>query len=200
MIVTFMLTSPVNGLSLPVRRVLYMEPNSVGHLFVTFSTTRHNQTMNLAPLNVFDTNQSNPNRYKSLPDLSVIPNRTSVVLDNNSIVVDYTITAKNNLKGLFEFSIPETCGIYPLVVGLDSSQIDPRVLSFGFVDHGCTIYPSPVKTELSSNMYTTLLLSESSSQTVPEFPLAIPVLLIGVISLIVFYKIKIHLDHRIAVD
>lgn len=188
-----MLISPVNGLSSHTRSVLYMEPNSVGHLYVTFSTSLHNQTMILAPLNVFDTNQTKTNLHNNVSDLSIIPNKTSIVLDNNSAEIDYTITAKNNLKGLFEFSLPETCGIYPLVVGLNSSQINPSVLLFGFIDHGCTMYPPPIRAELSSSLYTTFSLPESNSQTVQEFPLTIPVLLMGITSLMVFYKIKIRI-------
>lgn len=189
-----MLLSPVNGLSSPTQRVLYMKPNSVGHLYVKFSTTLHNQTVNLVPLNVFDTNQTNPNRNNIVSDISMIPNRTFIVLDNDSLVVDYIITTKNNLKGLFEFSFPDTCGIYPLVVGLDSSQINPSVLLFGFTDHGCTIYPPPIRVELSSSLYTNFPLTESNSQTVSEFPFAVPILLTGIMSLIFFSRYFV--DHK----
>ncbi|MDE2591153.1 MAG: hypothetical protein KGL95_15965, partial [Patescibacteria group bacterium] len=168
MLVTLTLISSASGLSFPTRQVLYMKPNSTGHLYVTFSTVLHNQTMSLAPLNIFDTNQTNHNRFNNVSGLSMIPNRTSIVLDNNSTVVDYAITAKNNLKGLYEFSLPETCGIYPLVIGLDSSQINPYVLLFGFTDHGCTIYPPPIRAKLASSLYTTFSLPESDLQTISE--------------------------------
>ncbi|SRR5579885_630020 len=131
--------------------VLSMQSNTVGHIYVKFSTYYHNQTIQLGPMDVYDVNLTNHNPLK-LNDLSVIPNQTSITLDSNSTIIDYTVTAKNDLKGVYALPIEHLsdlspyaveenplktyqerysksyCHMFPLVIGLNSSQIEDETL------------------------------------------------------------------------
>lgn len=131
--------------------VLSMKSNAVGHIYIKFSTYYHNQTINLGPMDIYDANLTNHSPLK-LDDLSVIPNRTSITLDSNSVIIDYTVTAKNNLKGIYALPIEHLsdlshyvvgenplkayqerysksyCHMIPLVIGLNSSQIKEETL------------------------------------------------------------------------
>ncbi|MDH2908310.1 MAG: hypothetical protein PXX83_09485 [Candidatus Nitrosotalea sp.] len=128
-----------------------MKSNTIGHIYVKFSTYYHNQTLKLGPMDIYDANLTNQNPLK-LDDLSVIPNQTSITLDSNSIIIDYTVTAKNNLKGIYALPIEHLsdlspyvvgenplktyqerysksyCHMFPLVIGLNSSQIKEETL------------------------------------------------------------------------
>ena len=131
--------------------VLSMKSNTIGHIDVKFSTYYHNQTLKLGPMDIYDANLTNHNPLK-LDDLSVIPNRTSIALDSNSTIIDYTVTTKNNLKGIYALPIEHLsdlspyvigenplktyqekysksyCHMIPLVIGLNSSQIKEETL------------------------------------------------------------------------
>src|SRR5581483_10586739 len=107
--------------------VLSMQSNTVGHIYVKFSTYYHNQTIQLGPMDVYDVNLTNHNPLK-LNDLSVIPNQTSITLDSNSTIIDYTVTAENDLKTYQERYSKSYCHMFPLVIGLNSSQIEDETL------------------------------------------------------------------------
>ncbi|MDE1766347.1 MAG: hypothetical protein KGI27_08770, partial [Thaumarchaeota archaeon] len=134
---------PINGFV--SSNLLMMKSNSVSHFYIKFSSVLHNQTRNLVPIIPADANQSDPSRFH-LSDLSIVPNKTSITLDDNYTVVDYTVTVKNNLKGLFAFYLPD-CTRMPLAVGLDGSKIDPYLLDEMTTVHGCTYSPQ-VKSKL----------------------------------------------------
>lgn len=48
------------------------------------------------------------------------------LLENNT--VEYTVTAKNNIKGVYTIAAPFQCFRYPLVVGFNESDIRPSTL------------------------------------------------------------------------
>ncbi|MDE1725535.1 MAG: hypothetical protein KGH76_06535, partial [Thaumarchaeota archaeon] len=127
-----------------------MKSNTIGHIYVKFSTFHHNQTINLGPMVIYDANLTN-HVPLNLTDLSVIPNRTSITLDSNDTIVDYTVTAKNNLKGMYALPVDHftdrssviwedplkkiirgyskaDCGMIPLVIGLNDSQVKDGIL------------------------------------------------------------------------
>lgn len=137
----------LHPMSIPV---LYMESNTIGHIYVKFSTFYHNQTINLGPMVIYDANLTN-HVPLNLTDLSVIPNSTSITLDSNDAIVDYTVTAKNNLKGMYALPVDHftdhssviwedplkktirgyskaDCGMIPLVIGLNDSQVKDGIL------------------------------------------------------------------------
>ncbi|MGH2612416.1 MAG: hypothetical protein ACRDFB_05140 [Rhabdochlamydiaceae bacterium] len=127
-----------------------MKSNTIGHIYVEYSTAHHNQTIKLGPMDIYDANLTN-HVPLNLTDLSVIPNRTSIMLDSNDTIVDYTVTAKNNLNGIYALPVDHftdhssvvwkdplkktirgyskaLCGMIPLVIGLNSSQVSQDVL------------------------------------------------------------------------
>ena len=134
-----------------------MKSNTVGHIYVEYSTGHHNQTVNLGPMDVYDANLTN-HVPLHLTDLSVIPNRTSITLDSNSTIVDYTVTAKNNLNGIYALPVEHFtdrssvvgkvpwnatirsyskafCDMIPLVIGLNNSQVNQDALDkFNFLN------------------------------------------------------------------
>ncbi|MGI0059312.1 MAG: hypothetical protein ACREBJ_06045 [Nitrosotalea sp.] len=144
----------VHPVSIPV---LSMKSNTIGHIYVKFSPNYPNQTIKLGPMDIYDANLTN-HIPLNLTDLSVIPNRTSIMLDSNDTIVDYTVTAKNNLNGIYALPVEHFtdhssvvgkvpwnatirsyskahCGMIPLVIGLNSSQVSQDVLDkFNFLN------------------------------------------------------------------
>lgn len=129
--------------------VLYMKSNTIGHIYIEFSTTHPNQTIKLGPMEIYDANLTN-HIPLNLTDLSVIPNSTSITLSDDKIV-DYTVTAKNDLKGIYALHVDHFadrssviekvpwnatigsyskafCHVIPLVIGLNSSQVSQDTL------------------------------------------------------------------------
>lgn len=94
---------------------------------------------------------------------------------------------------------------YPLVVGLNESEVDPSIF-YNFHPITCVFCPAfstlpPSEKVLGYSGLVVKTFSENSttwqtptqlSSTVPEFPFTIPILTISVVSLIVFYRIKIR--------
>src|SRR2546427_2176999 len=125
--------------------VLFMKSNSIAHLYMKISTSSNNQMVGVSQINVYDANLTNPNAL-DISDLTLIPNRTSVTLDDNGSVVDYTITAKNNLKGIYAIQLG-FCGLSPIVVGLNETDIDPSILLKFFT----AVYHCPAMTSNTPN-------------------------------------------------
>jgi hypothetical protein len=116
-------------------------------------------------MQIYDANLTN-HVPLNLTDLSVIPNSTSITLDSDKIV-DYTVTAKNNLKGIYALpmdhftdrssvvwedplkkTIPvyskALCHMIPLVIGLNSSQVSQDVLDKFVFFNGSKNCPVPL--------------------------------------------------------
>ncbi len=106
-------------------QVLYMNSNSVAHIYKILKSPLHNQTI-LAGISIHDSHLQKSG-ILNIPDLTIIPDRPYVTLDQNSSIVDYTVTAKNNLHGIYALAI-ESCGLTPFVVGLNESEINPLIL------------------------------------------------------------------------
>lgn len=152
--IIFIFSTSAYALPFPV---LYIKSNTIGHIYVEYSTGHHNQTVNLGPMDIYDANLTN-HVPLNLTDLSVIPNRTSITLDSNSTIVDYTVAAKNNLNGIYALPVEHFtdlssvvwedplkktirgyskafCDMIPLVIGLNNSQVNQDVLDkFNFLN------------------------------------------------------------------
>lgn len=145
---------------------LYMKSNTIGHIYVKFSPNYPNQTIKLGPMDIYDANLTNRVPL-NLTDLSVIPNRTSFTLDSNDTVVDYTVTAKNNLTGIYALPVDHLtdrssvvwedplkktirgyskaiCDMVPLVVGMNSSQVSQDTLNKFISFNGSKNCPVPL--------------------------------------------------------
>lgn len=156
-------TYALHPMSIPV---LYMKSNSIGHIYVEYSTFHHNQTIKLGAMDIYDANLTN-HVPLNLTDLSVIPNRTSITLDFNSTIVDYIVTAKNNLNGIYALPVDHFtdrssfagenlfkttnlnyskafCHVIPLVIGLNGSQVNQDVLDKFAFSNGSENCPVPL--------------------------------------------------------
>jgi len=145
--IIFIFSTSAYALPFPV---LYMKSNTIGHIYVEYSTGHHNQTIKLGPMDIYDANLTN-HVPLNFTDLSVIPNSTSITLDSNSAIVDYTVTAKNNLNGVYALPVEHftdrssvvwddplkktirgyskaLCYMIPLSIGLNSSQVNQDTL------------------------------------------------------------------------
>jgi hypothetical protein len=108
--------------------VLFMKSNSVGHIYVEYdSFNPHNQVVNVDQ-DIYTGNLGN-GVVVTTPDLTITANPSSINL-NASTQVTYTIAAKNNLTGIYSISrdMVSGCGAIPLVIGLNESEVDPRIL------------------------------------------------------------------------
>ena len=127
----------------------------------------------------------------------------------SSYNVTYTISAKSNIAGTFELYAGgcTNSSFIPLVIGLNESQVNPHIyrnFHSGWVSLSCL--PSSVLfNEIKITSYSGLIpkvASENSniwvnptqSSTIPEFPLVIPILIIGIASFIIMSR---HLTRRI---
>lgn len=128
-------------------------------------------------------------------------NMTFYQLKNN---ITYTITPKNNTIGTFEMYTGFCGHYYPLVIGLNKSEVNPKIFdSFNTGDNfGCSPYEPDIHTESIigySNMIPVTFSANSSmgnmptqSLTIPEFPFVIPVLLVSIMSILVFYRMTLR--------
>ncbi|MDE1813013.1 MAG: hypothetical protein KGH85_09170, partial [Thaumarchaeota archaeon] len=113
-------------------------------------------------------------------------------------------TPKNNITGAFEIYTGFCGHYYPIVVGLNKSEVNPKIFEgFNNGDNfGCSPYEPHIHTEniVSYSGVIPVTLSENSStgnmpiqsSVIPEFPFAITILLISFVSVIAFYRLRIN--------
>jgi len=102
---------------------LFMQPNSTAHIYMKFgSTITDNETKYKGILDVIT---RSPPSDVSITD---IPS----VMTNGSTIVDYKITAKNNVKGMYGIPLGN-CGLNPLVIGLDENEINASLFVKSFL-------------------------------------------------------------------
>lgn len=146
--------------------VLYVKSNTIGHIYIEYSTSHALLSDYDGPMDVYDANLTN-HVPLNLTDLSVIPNSTSITLDSNSTIVDYTVTAKNDLNGIYALPVEHftdrssvvwddplkktirgyskaDCNMIPLVIGLNSSQVNQDVLDKFFFLNASENCPVPL--------------------------------------------------------
>ena len=151
---------PVSG------EVLFMKSNSIAHLHFTWSRTPpQNETINVEK----QIYTSFPNIVPvTIPDLTMTTNPSLVNL-NDSTQVTYTITAKNNLKGIYAISrdMVTGCGLVPLVIGLDQSEIDPSILrQFFTATYTCPAVSPTYASQSPSDGIVSKIISVDTSKSV----------------------------------
>lgn len=132
--------------------------------------------------------------------MTIVVEPDAIKADKNSIAVTYTITAKNNSKGVYALYL-YFCGLQPLVIGLNESQVDPVIFNKYFT----AVYDCPSMNsdpDLKITGYSGILhkniqinsigldSTHPSAASVPEFPYAMLLLVTSFVSLIIFYRIK----------
>ena len=118
----------------------FMKTNSTGTItmkYVVYSS--HNDTFDTT-FAVYDGKLQNPEPL-TLKDLTINAEPKSInLLENNTVT--YTIVAKNNVKGVYGIAPIFPCGRYPLVVGLNESEITPSTLFRLSMPIHCPVIPS----------------------------------------------------------
>lgn len=106
-------------------QIPFMKSNSNGTIAINYIVNYpHNSTMNTK----FALYHSNLQDLQSLTsnDLTIKAKPETInLLENNT--VEYTVTAKNNIKGVYTIAGPQ-CFRYPLVVGLNETEIPSSTL------------------------------------------------------------------------
>lgn len=120
---TTVVLPPVQGSS---GSAFFMKTNSTAKIFANFTfTILDNKTWNLGPSILGDIHDPNPFDSK---DLTITVDPSSVTANKNNVTVTYTIIAKNNVKGVYA-SFLYYCGLSPLVVGLNESNVNPVIFN-----------------------------------------------------------------------
>ncbi len=167
----------------------FMQTNSTAHIYMQFgSTITDNQTKYKGIWDV----------VKNSPSSDVIVTDTPSVMSNGSTIIDYKITTKENVKGMYGFQLGN-CGLDPIIVGLDESEINaPLFVKSFLVALPCPPYNPGDGIEVNQSGFIlkniTIIHDKSgnpqiSFTTVPEFgPLAIMIVSIGIIGVIMVQK------------
>ena len=102
----------------------FMKSNSVAQVVKQYTFhTLSNQTWTAEGI-IYDVNDANTPQN---PNLIITANQSYIYLNKTTNTITYTITAKNNLKGMYAM-LPGICGETPFAIGLNESEIDPLVL------------------------------------------------------------------------
>src|SRR4029077_3520314 len=104
--------------------VLFMKTNSTGQIYADYTFRElSNQTWNFMPEILASIHDSNPLAPK---DLIITAFPETIMKDKNKTSCTFSIMAKNNVKGVYALSI-FSCGLTPLVVDLNESQVNPAI-------------------------------------------------------------------------
>ena len=179
---------------------LFMKSNSIAKIYVDFTfSILNNKTWNLYP---HFTGLDTPNPPANLTVVETPSSFTGNATDVKGI---FTITATGNAKGIYPLILGYYCDAIPVVVGLNESKaILSTVYGIIAAPKGCSIPPedSPsinfigysgvTASGITVDENNTITITSVSPLTVPEFPLAIPILLISISSMIIFYRMNIR--------
>jgi hypothetical protein len=104
----------------------FMKSNSTGQIYTDYTFRElSNQTWNFMPEILASIHDSNPLAPK---DLIITAFPETIIKNKNNTSVTYSIMAKNNVKGVYALSL-FSCGLTPLVVGLNESQVSPAIFN-----------------------------------------------------------------------
>lgn len=123
--------------------VLFMKTNSTGEIFMKWSPYRLIDSTYDVTLNVYRI--GSPLSINS-SDLTITPNPEFINFNKGPAIIEYTITTKNNVKGVYDMQLFRPCGEYSplLVVGLNESKVNPSIFYNNFVSSSsCPAYSPP---------------------------------------------------------
>lgn len=110
-------------------RYLFMQPNSTAHIYIKFGgAITDNKTKYKEVLDA----------YTGRPPHNVSISDTPHAVINGSTMIDYKITASSNTRGMYGIQLGN-CGLSPLVIGLDTDEINASI----FVKNFLQAYPCP---------------------------------------------------------
>ena len=105
---------------------LFMESNSTGKIYANFTFPElNNKTWNISSGVYASINDGAPITIDS-KNMTITAEPNSFTGEKNNVIVTYTITAKNNTKGVYALFL-YFCGLSPIVVGLNESEVNPVI-------------------------------------------------------------------------
>lgn len=126
--------------------VLFMKTNSIGKIFANFTfPVPDNRTWNLSP-GIYLGLSGSPVQIDS-NNMTIVAEPNSFVASKENVTVTYTITTKNNTKGIFALFL-YFCGESPLIVGLNESEVSLDVYNQFFN----AVYGCPALTDSTPTM------------------------------------------------
>src|SRR5690242_2172184 len=106
--------------------VLFMKSNSAAQIYANFTfRVLDNSTWNITPSLHSSLSDPNPIDPKVL---TIIASPSSITANKSNVSVNFTINAKNGIKGVYALFLYD-CGESPLVVGLNESEVNPDTLN-----------------------------------------------------------------------
>ncbi len=119
-ILLFSVLPSVQGIS---GSAFFMKTNSTVKIYAIFMfPMQNNRTWSLSP-GIYATINGSPVTIDPR-NMTIMAEPNSFTGNKNSVNVTYTITAKNNTKGVYVLFL-YMCGLSPLVVGLNESEVNP---------------------------------------------------------------------------
>ncbi|MDE1842235.1 MAG: hypothetical protein KGH95_01140 [Thaumarchaeota archaeon] len=114
--------------------VLFMKQNSTAKIYANFTfPVLNNETHTLRPQIV--TGLTYPNSFANGLSITAVP--SLLVANKSNVGVTYVIAAKDDTKGVYAISL-YWCGLSPLVVGFNDSEISPVIFNeFFTVKYSC---------------------------------------------------------------
>ncbi len=126
--------------------MLFMKSNSNATIKINYLVNYpHNKTISTG-IEIYDARAQYSEPMAS-SDLTVGAEPASIDLMKNNTVT-YTITAKNNVKGVYAMSLYSSCGKSPLVVGLNESDVLPSALFRFAMPYHCGVISGEVSKEI----------------------------------------------------
>jgi hypothetical protein len=133
--------------------------------------------------------------------ITILAEPKSFSVNQHNVNVTYTIITKNSTKGIFEIFTGSWGYSYPLVVGLNESEVNATIF-YNFQPISCIYCPAFTTDPPSEKVvgYSSLVVktfSENSSMwenptqistTVPEFPFTAIVFVLSIVSTILLYQ------------
>lgn len=161
----------VQGLS---GSAFFMKTNSTAKIYANFTfPMTNNRTWNLSP-GIYAAINGPPVTVDSR-NMTITAEPNSFTGNKNYVNVTYTITAKNNTRGVYALFL-YFCGLSPLVVGLNESAVNPTIFEKYFTaSYSCPAmggytpemkivgYSSIISKTINININTTSKLSSEHS-------------------------------------
>ncbi|MDE1766801.1 MAG: hypothetical protein KGI27_11100 [Thaumarchaeota archaeon] len=121
-VLLFSMFPSVHGIS---GTAFFMKTNSTSKIYANFTfSVPNNKTWNLSP-GIYLPSAASPVQADS-NNMTIITDPNSFKAGKDNVTVTYTITAKNNTKGVFALFL-YYCGETPLIVGLNESEVSPDI-------------------------------------------------------------------------
>lgn len=142
-VLSFIILLPVPSSYAKSGSTFFMKPNSTAKIYANFTfPVPNNETRVLKPQIL--SSLTDPNSFADGLNIDVVP--SLLPTNKNNVSVTYTITAKSDTRGVYAVSL-YLCGLSPLVVGFNESEVSPLIFSKFFAAiYSCPSYSQSTPT------------------------------------------------------